>query len=89
MLPFRDYLSPSDIIATYPHLIVVGTGLAFGFLVVRRYRSGLIVSSYLIYLSDPQNMFNDAVRKIVHSKCNLMKLCMFYYLIVTMENLFW
>ncbi|XP_024018239.1 choline/ethanolaminephosphotransferase 1 [Morus notabilis] len=30
-----DYLSPSDIIANYPHLIVVGTGLAFGFLVGR------------------------------------------------------
>lgn len=30
-----DYLSPSDIIAKYPHLIVVGTGLAFGYLVGR------------------------------------------------------
>ena len=31
----RDYLSPNDIIGNYPHLVVVGTGLAFGFLVVR------------------------------------------------------
>jgi hypothetical protein len=31
----RHYLSPSDIIGNYPHLVVVGTGLAFGFLVVR------------------------------------------------------
>ncbi|XP_043717320.1 choline/ethanolaminephosphotransferase 1-like [Telopea speciosissima] len=30
-----DYLSPSDIIGNYPHLVVVGTGLAFGFLVGR------------------------------------------------------
>lgn len=31
----RDYLSPLDLIAAYPHLIVMGTGLAFGYLVVR------------------------------------------------------
>ena len=31
----RDYLSPSDIMGNYPHLVVLGTGLAFGFLVVR------------------------------------------------------
>ncbi|XP_015894256.1 choline/ethanolaminephosphotransferase 1 [Ziziphus jujuba] len=30
-----DYLSPSDIMGNYPHLVVVGTGLAFGFLVGR------------------------------------------------------
>ncbi|KAM6548236.1 hypothetical protein CsatB_019912 [Cannabis sativa] len=30
-----DYLSPSDIIRSYPHLVVLGTGLAFGFLVGR------------------------------------------------------
>ncbi|XVF03086.1 hypothetical protein REPUB_Repub04eG0230200 [Reevesia pubescens] len=30
-----DYLSPSDIIGNYPHLVVLGTGLAFGFLVGR------------------------------------------------------
>ncbi|KAK3031785.1 hypothetical protein RJ639_036937 [Escallonia herrerae] len=29
-----DYLSPYDLRGNYPHLIVVGTGLAFGFLVV-------------------------------------------------------
>ena len=34
-LSFRDYLSPSDIIGSYPHLVITGTGLAFGFLVVR------------------------------------------------------
>lgn len=31
----RDYLSPSDIMGSYPHLVIAGTGLAFGFLVVR------------------------------------------------------
>ncbi|CAJ2638606.1 unnamed protein product [Trifolium pratense] len=30
-----DYLSPSDIIASYPHLVVSGSGLAFGYLVGR------------------------------------------------------
>ncbi|KAJ4974810.1 hypothetical protein NE237_007984 [Protea cynaroides] len=30
-----DYLSPADIIGNYPHLVVLGTGLAFGFLVGR------------------------------------------------------
>ncbi|XP_052185094.1 choline/ethanolaminephosphotransferase 1-like isoform X2 [Diospyros lotus] len=30
-----DYLSPHDIIRNYPHLVVLGTGLAFGFLVGR------------------------------------------------------
>ncbi|KAG6757835.1 hypothetical protein POTOM_038161 [Populus tomentosa] len=29
-----DYLSPSDLMANYPHLVVLGTGLAFGFLVM-------------------------------------------------------
>uniref|UniRef100_A0A5B7BV16 Putative choline/ethanolaminephosphotransferase 1 n=1 Tax=Davidia involucrata TaxID=16924 RepID=A0A5B7BV16_DAVIN len=30
-----DYLSPYDIMGNYPHLVVMGTGLAFGFLVGR------------------------------------------------------
>ncbi|XP_059648651.1 choline/ethanolaminephosphotransferase 1-like isoform X1 [Cornus florida] len=30
-----DYLSPYDITGNYPHLVVLGTGLAFGFLVGR------------------------------------------------------
>ncbi|XP_042505073.1 choline/ethanolaminephosphotransferase 1-like [Macadamia integrifolia] len=30
-----DYLSPNDIMGNYPHLFVLGTGLAFGFLVGR------------------------------------------------------
>ncbi|XP_041014192.1 choline/ethanolaminephosphotransferase 1-like [Juglans microcarpa x Juglans regia] len=30
-----DYLSPYDIMGDYPHLVVLGTGLAFGFLVGR------------------------------------------------------
>ncbi|XP_042488225.1 choline/ethanolaminephosphotransferase 1 [Macadamia integrifolia] len=36
-----DYLSPSGIIGNYPHLVVVGTGLAFGFLVGRMILSHL------------------------------------------------
>ncbi|KAL6566421.1 hypothetical protein OROGR_002036 [Orobanche gracilis] len=30
-----DYLSPTDVMGNYPHLVVVGSGLAFGFLVGR------------------------------------------------------
>lgn len=30
-----DYISPSDILVNYPHLVILGTGLAFGFLVGR------------------------------------------------------
>uniref|UniRef100_A0A5B7A7U9 Putative choline/ethanolaminephosphotransferase 1 n=1 Tax=Davidia involucrata TaxID=16924 RepID=A0A5B7A7U9_DAVIN len=30
-----DYLSPNDITGNYPHLVIVGTGLAFGFIVGR------------------------------------------------------
>lgn len=30
-----DYLSPNDLMARYPHMIIGGTGLAFGFLVGR------------------------------------------------------
>ncbi|XP_058190759.1 choline/ethanolaminephosphotransferase 1 [Rhododendron vialii] len=30
-----DYLSPNDLMGTYPHLVILGTGLAFGFLVGR------------------------------------------------------
>uniref|UniRef100_A0A6N2N3H8 Aminoalcoholphosphotransferase n=1 Tax=Salix viminalis TaxID=40686 RepID=A0A6N2N3H8_SALVM len=36
-----DYLSPSDLMANYPHLVVLGTGLAFGFLVGRMILSHL------------------------------------------------
>lgn len=30
----RSYLSPSDIMHSHPHLLIIGTGFAFGFLVV-------------------------------------------------------
>nr|GMD77181.1 choline/ethanolaminephosphotransferase 1 [Ipomoea batatas] len=30
-----DYISPNDLMGNYPHLVIVGTGLAFGFLVGR------------------------------------------------------
>ncbi|KAI9092081.1 hypothetical protein K1719_028016 [Acacia pycnantha] len=30
-----QYLSPSDILGNYPHLVIIGTGLAFGYLVGR------------------------------------------------------
>ncbi|XP_039054684.1 choline/ethanolaminephosphotransferase 1-like [Hibiscus syriacus] len=30
-----DHLSPSDVMRNYPHLVILGTGLAFGFLVGR------------------------------------------------------
>ncbi|KVI09614.1 hypothetical protein Ccrd_011993 [Cynara cardunculus var. scolymus] len=31
-----DCMSPSNLIVNYPHMVVMGTGLAFGFLVVRK-----------------------------------------------------
>ncbi|KAI4339428.1 hypothetical protein MLD38_024375 [Melastoma candidum] len=36
-----DYLSPSDIMGNYPHLLLLGTGLAFGFMVGRMILSHL------------------------------------------------
>ncbi|KAL1317790.1 hypothetical protein HN51_069982 [Arachis hypogaea] len=36
-----DYLSPSDIIRSYPHLVIIGTGLTFGYLVGRMILSHL------------------------------------------------
>ncbi|CAL5419060.1 unnamed protein product [Camellia sinensis] len=36
-----DYLSPYDLIGNYPHLVIVGTGFAFGFLVGRMILSHL------------------------------------------------
>ncbi|XP_054809439.1 choline/ethanolaminephosphotransferase 1 isoform X2 [Prosopis cineraria] len=36
-----QYLSPSDILGNYPHLVIIGTGLAFGFLVGRMILSHL------------------------------------------------
>ncbi|RDX65421.1 Choline/ethanolaminephosphotransferase 1, partial [Mucuna pruriens] len=36
-----DYLSPSDIMGRYPHLVVIGTGLTFGYLVGRMILSHL------------------------------------------------
>lgn len=36
-----DYLSPSDLIGNYPHLVITGTGLSFGFLVGRMILSHL------------------------------------------------
>nr|ABK96285.1 unknown [Populus trichocarpa x Populus deltoides] len=36
-----DYLSPSDLMSNYPHLVILGTGLAFGFLVGRMILSHL------------------------------------------------
>lgn len=44
----RDYLSPIDLIRNYPHLVVLGTGLAFGFLVV----SNLVSKSLFIVNND-------------------------------------
>lgn len=45
----RDYLSPSDIMGNYPYLVVLGTGLAFGFLVVRYFCFGVIIHSIEVY----------------------------------------
>ncbi|KAK9091985.1 hypothetical protein Syun_026896 [Stephania yunnanensis] len=36
-----DYLSPADLMRDYPHLVILGTGLAFGFLVGRMILSHL------------------------------------------------
>lgn len=49
----RDYLSPAEIIRKYPHFVVLGTGLAFGFLVVGyNYLSFSFQFSYLFWISD-------------------------------------
>ncbi|CAL5419068.1 unnamed protein product [Camellia sinensis] len=40
-LAMEDYLSPYDLIGNYPHLVIVGTGFAFGFLVGRMILSHL------------------------------------------------
>ncbi|XP_074282614.1 choline/ethanolaminephosphotransferase 1-like [Silene latifolia] len=57
-----DYLSPINLIGTYPHLVVVGTGLAFGFLVVSKWLCGYLISEiickWLIFLFI-LNLFND------------------------------
>lgn len=39
----RSYLSPSDIMRNQPHLLIIGTGFAFGFLVVRP----IVVTGYV------------------------------------------
>ncbi|KAL9325138.1 hypothetical protein ACSQ67_005783 [Phaseolus vulgaris] len=40
-VPSLDYLSPSDIMGRYPHLVIIGTGLTFGYLVGRMILSHL------------------------------------------------
>ncbi|KAI4386435.1 hypothetical protein MLD38_004367 [Melastoma candidum] len=42
-----DYLSPSDIMGNYPHLLVIGTGLAFGFMVVELHLQGRMILAHL------------------------------------------
>uniref|UniRef100_A0A803LV61 Uncharacterized protein n=1 Tax=Chenopodium quinoa TaxID=63459 RepID=A0A803LV61_CHEQI len=48
----QDYLSPSDLIGTYPHLVVMGTGLAFGFLVSLLYLPLAIANALTARLND-------------------------------------
>lgn len=43
----RSYLSPSDIMRNQPHLLIIGTGFAFGYLVVRPSSN-----TYIKYLGD-------------------------------------
>ncbi|KAL2941793.1 Choline/ethanolaminephosphotransferase 1 [Bienertia sinuspersici] len=47
-----DYLSPSDIFGNYPHLVVMGTGLAFGFLVSLLYLPLAIANALTAKLND-------------------------------------
>ncbi|KAJ6891270.1 choline/ethanolaminephosphotransferase [Populus alba x Populus x berolinensis] len=47
-----DYLSPSDLMANYPHLVVLGTGLAFGFLVSLLYLPFAIANALAARLND-------------------------------------
>ncbi|THG03495.1 hypothetical protein TEA_027904 [Camellia sinensis var. sinensis] len=47
-----DYLSPYDITGNYPHLVIVGTGLAFGFLVSLLYLPFAIANSLTAWLND-------------------------------------
>lgn len=41
-------MSPTDLIRNYPHLVVLGTGLSFGFIVV----SNLVFEFVFIFLND-------------------------------------
>ncbi|CAK7326464.1 unnamed protein product [Dovyalis caffra] len=47
-----DYLSPSDLMANYPHLVILGTGLAFGFLVSLLYLPFAIANALAARLND-------------------------------------
>ncbi|KAE8658878.1 Choline/ethanolaminephosphotransferase 1 [Hibiscus syriacus] len=50
-----DYLSLSDIMGNYPHLVIVGTGLAFGFLVSLLYLPLAIANALTARLNDGYN----------------------------------
>ncbi|WZY97677.1 hypothetical protein YC2023_070006 [Brassica napus] len=47
-----DYLSPINLIETYPHLVVLGTGLAFGFLVSLVYLPFALANALTARLND-------------------------------------
>ncbi|GFY94448.1 aminoalcoholphosphotransferase [Actinidia rufa] len=47
-----DYLSPNDLLGNYPPLIIVGTGLAFGFLVSLLYLPLAIANTLTARLND-------------------------------------
>ncbi|GAU36562.1 hypothetical protein TSUD_277680 [Trifolium subterraneum] len=54
-----DYLSPSDIIANYPHLVVMGTGLTFGYLVSLMYLPLAIANALASKLNDGVPLVNE------------------------------
>uniref|UniRef100_A0A803LK66 Transposase MuDR plant domain-containing protein n=1 Tax=Chenopodium quinoa TaxID=63459 RepID=A0A803LK66_CHEQI len=58
---FWDYLSPSDLIGTYPHLVVVGTGLAFGFLVSLLYLPLAIANALTARLNDGVPLVDESL----------------------------
>ncbi|KAG6651250.1 hypothetical protein CIPAW_06G097300 [Carya illinoinensis] len=56
-----DYLSPFDIMADYPHLVVLGTGLAFGFLVSLLYLPFAIANALTARLNDGVPLVDESL----------------------------
>ncbi|THG21512.1 hypothetical protein TEA_029756 [Camellia sinensis var. sinensis] len=54
-----DYLSPYDLIGNYPHLVIVGTGFAFGFLVSLFYLPFAIANALTARLNDGVPLVDD------------------------------
>ncbi|KAL2927379.1 Choline/ethanolaminephosphotransferase 1 [Bienertia sinuspersici] len=70
---FKDYLSPSDIFGNYPHLVVMGTGLAFGFLVSLLYLPLAIANALTAKLNDGVPLIDELL--VLVGYCALLVFC--------------